>query len=385
MSFTHQNHYVSVWYQKGFLYDTIKEQKFYYLDLSPTIIAHPDGRAFSKSALRRLGPKNCFYETDLYTTKFASWESDEIERKFFGPIDVNGHKAIEYFCDFKLCDGVHKAWEDLMLYMDAQVFRTPRGLDRLATERDMESQRGRLFTMQALSHVHITMWSECIWEIWDCSAGDLIISDNPVTFFNRNLFPGARECRYPLEPSLGWLGTQTLFPLRRDRLLVLTHLQWARDPSYNPKKSRVNTRAFSTAMFNLEDIISHRSLTLDQIHAINYIIKTRACRYVAAVNKDDLFPEKFLKTTHWSKLGGEDFLIPDPRDLVFSTGTLVGYADGSSWGADEYGRPYSDNRKKDKNYQREWDACQRRKVEWDKKYGLSSRRPPRFKKLFNDN
>jgi hypothetical protein len=36
---------------------------------------------------------------------------------------------------------------------------------------------------------------------------------------------------------------------------------------------------------------------------INYITKKRAYRYVAAAEKEWLYPERYLPTTHWNKLG----------------------------------------------------------------------------------
>ena len=45
---------------------------------------------------------------------------------------------------------------------------------------------------------------------------------------------------------------------------------------------------------------------------INYIIKTRAYRYVAAVEKDWLFPESRIGTKRWDKLGNGYLLMPDP-------------------------------------------------------------------------
>jgi hypothetical protein len=104
------------------------------LDLKPDVIVDSKGRKHTKTALRRWGPPSCFFEDDLYTTRFGHWESTEIEQKFFGKIDNNGRKAVEYFADFQHPSADKDALYALLPYMSVQKLRTPKGLDNLAGE-----------------------------------------------------------------------------------------------------------------------------------------------------------------------------------------------------------------------------------------------------------
>src|SRR5260221_3744930 len=94
------NHYVPVWYQKRFLPSGQKDQEIFYLDLNPGTFVDPRGISHARKAQRRQGFKYCFAESDLYTTHFGSTESTAIEQHFFGDIDRNGRRAVDYFTTF---------------------------------------------------------------------------------------------------------------------------------------------------------------------------------------------------------------------------------------------------------------------------------------------
>lgn len=371
MSFTHRNHYVPEWYQKRFLPDG--GGKYFLLKLHPKVTKLPKGRSWTETSCNQWGPPRCFYENDLYTTRFGTAENDDIETQLFGRIDSDGKAAVEHFTDYHFDARAEQALHDLMDYMDAQVLRTPRGLARIRKMTHSSDHNLSLLAMQQIRQLHQTMWLECVWEVIDCGGSgiDLLASDNPVTFYNRAIFPGARECAFPLEPDLALLGTQTLFPLRKDKLLVLTHLQFGRDPSYSPTTTRINPRYFASTFFDMRSVITgSRKLDAEAVLKVNHIIKSRAHQFVAASTKEDLFPEKELGTTHWSKLGEREFLLPDPREIGFSTAILAGYDDGRpAWGQDEYGRAPRRNEMEDPNRARECQALHRRQKEWDTRCG----------------
>jgi hypothetical protein len=58
-------------------------------------------------------------------------ETRELERAFFGTVDLRGKAAVEYFSGFNHTSASGCALEDLMLYMSTQKLRTPKGLDWL--------------------------------------------------------------------------------------------------------------------------------------------------------------------------------------------------------------------------------------------------------------
>ena len=71
----------------------------------------------------------------------------------------------------------------------------------------------------------------------------------------------------------------------------------------------------------------------------------------------------------WNKLGDQFFLMPDPRRVRFTTQVLVGYADGSATGQDEYGRAPQDTKEKQHLRDLEFVAFEKHKQAWDTRFG----------------
>src|SRR5712672_4799535 len=130
---SHVHHYVPKWYQRRFL--KAGQFQFYYLDLYPDTVVN-NGHEYRRQHVLRWGPDRCFYKDDLYTLSFGNLTSDDVERHFFGVLDNRGRHSVEFFGEYA---GLSKAAKDnvpglfqvLPQYMDAQRFRTPRGLDYL--------------------------------------------------------------------------------------------------------------------------------------------------------------------------------------------------------------------------------------------------------------
>nr|MCH9765410.1 DUF4238 domain-containing protein [Alphaproteobacteria bacterium] len=75
------NHYVPEWYQKRFLPNG--QGKQWYLDLRPEKITK-NGHTYLRRELLHWGPRKCFAQDDLYTTRWGSIENRDIEKFFFG-------------------------------------------------------------------------------------------------------------------------------------------------------------------------------------------------------------------------------------------------------------------------------------------------------------
>jgi hypothetical protein len=114
------------------------------------------------------------------------------------------------------------------------------------------------------------------------------------------MFPS--EWTYPDDPNLKQIGTRTLFPLTPDCCLIITHLQLARDPWSTPTEYRENARYYDQTIKHLGDIQFNRELDEDEVLRINYILKRRATRYIAASTEEWLYPEKRVSTTEWKNL-----------------------------------------------------------------------------------
>jgi hypothetical protein len=372
---SHVHHYVPRWYQRRFL--KTGQFKFHYLDLRPDTVVS-SGRKYQRRALLHWSPDRCFYRDDLYTLRLGNWTNDDFEKRFFGPIDTYGRHAVQLFGDFaglKKCfaqnsdgKGVREAFSILPQYMDAQRFRTPRGLQFLQSMVKAKDPNQTLMAMQYLYRFHTTMWTEGVWEIARArqSRTKFIVTDEPVTFFNRRAYPS--EFAYPNDVGLEQIGTRTLFALGLDACLIITHLQLTRNPRRNPMESRVNARAYQQTMLKMTDVQFGRELDEDEVLRINYVLKRRATRYIAAAEEEWLYPEQRVSSKDWSKLDDDWFLLPNLYKVPFHSEILVGYNDGRVWAQDEHGRHPGDPKYKDpKLREEEWIRCQVAKREWGKK------------------
>jgi len=367
---SHAHHYVPEWYQRRFLPQG--QTNFFYLDLDPEIIKWSGGSHQLRS-VRRRGPDACFYVDDLYTLRFGAEETDEMERVFFGAIDNRGHDAVSRFAEYNgATDSIVKAFNSMVLYMGAQRFRTPRGLEnikRLARSADRYTvANAALITMADRFQEYTTMWSEAVWELVSAtqSPTKFIVTDNPVTFYCKIVFPS--EWTYPHDVNLKQIGTRTLFPLGSDSCLVITHLQLVRNPWSTPTMFRENARSYDRTLKHLGEIQYGRELEEDEVVRVNYILKRRATRYVAAAEEAWLYPERRLSATDWAGLDDDWFLLPHLWRVSFTTGIMAGGGKSRPFACDEYGfKPWDFRYQDTRRREAEWETFERAKRDWAKK------------------
>ncbi len=333
------NHYVPQWYQKRFIPDG--QHEFFYRDLAPPSFRDSKGRSHPVNDVRRQGPRRCFFESDLYTRYLGEQPSSEIERIFFGRIDRLGKLAVEAASDFSVKNLLTKnRLNDLLSYMGAQKLRTPKGLGWIALQARSNNRDDILGLMAQNRRMYSAIWSECVWLIADASLSPtrFILSDHPVTVYNRRCGPSSTWCRDFNDPDVLSHATQTIFPLSLDKVLLLTNLSWAVNPYQNPMELRPNPLLARTGIFNAMDVQTERHLDEREVLEINFIIKSRALRYIAAGEKEWLFPERHVSKAQWAEFGNGYLLMPDPRVLNVGRTSYIGFDDGRSYAADEYGR-----------------------------------------------
>jgi hypothetical protein len=334
------NHYVPEWYQKRFALPGNRSNEHYYLDLNPRRFVDSKGSTHYENAIRKLGFGHCFAEEDLYTTNFNGIESRDIEKIFFGEIDRNGRSAVDYFSTFQHPSIDHEAYRWMMLYMSTQKLRTPKGLAWLADQVKASNKMTVLRAMLKLQQLHCAIWAECIWSIADASqsATKFIISDHPVTVYNRICGPRSQRCRGFNDPEIWLNGTHTIFPLSYEKVLILTNLSWVRNPYQSETKSRPNPNPFRSAIFKYSDIQTMRQLSEQEVIEINYVIKRRSYRYLAAAKKEWLYPEEQVSSKKWNEYGYGYLFMPDPRPVNLGGEIVIGHNDGTASWYDEYGR-----------------------------------------------
>lgn len=332
---TRNNHYVPQWYQRGFL--APGQSRLFHLNLNPDRVTQPDGRKVTLRAVHERATKQCFVEYDLYTTHFGPIINDEVEKYLFGVIDDKGAKAVRAFALGNHAD-VHESFQDFFEHLAAQKLRTPKGLDWIRSCYGTLGQVELMVEMQALRLMHCTMWVEGVREIVSAQDSDVkfIVTDHPVTVYNAAMAPATKQCAYPQEPLVAALGSQTVFALDANTCLILTHLEYAKNPDQlDLSWPRTNARHLSPGMSRTDNFIRDRRLNRDEVIAINHLLKSRAKRYIAAADKTWLYPDREFDGS-WAQIA--KVLRPQADLWRFGGETYVGYKDGTSGYWDEHGR-----------------------------------------------
>ena len=333
---TRNNHYVPQWYQRGFL--TSESNELVYLDLSPDTKKLPDGRVITMNSRSSRPTSKCFCQRDVYTTFFGDDINDGIERILFGQIDDSGARAI---CSYIDNDprGWHEHFTQLFTYISSQKIRTPKGLDWINCHYANLNQNDLMKEMEAIRNLHCTLWTEGVREIVSAESSTVkfIISDHPVTVYNYACAPNNEQCKYPNDPSIQFKGTQTLFPLNQNYCLILTNLEYAQDPkNQNPLEKRTNAQYERDSVVRTDAFIRKRRLKNNEVSAINFILKSRSRRYIAASKEEWLYPEKAI-THGWHELNM--ITLPSDNELFGFGGELfVGHKDGGVYYQDAFGR-----------------------------------------------
>lgn len=335
-----RNHYVPVWYQKRFFPAGQTSREFFYLDLRPPFLDLGGGAIQVSSGLSRRGPKKSFVEPDLYTRFIGTEPNTDVEQQFFGEVDDRGKAAIEAFGNFSYQPAALENLRVLLIYMVTQKLRTPKGMkwieDTAGVGRDAV-----LAAMIENRRLFQSIWMECVWHIADArdSETKFVLSDHPVTVYNRACDPRSAYCADFQDPDIRLHGTHTLFPLSLDKIMILTNLSWVRNPYQSARAVRPNPVLQRAAMFNFMDIQVDRHLSEREVREINLVIKRRAWRYVAAAQEEWLYPERYLEDPHWARFGDGYLMMPEPR--LVSGGAVqmyAGYDSGRVIATDEYGR-----------------------------------------------
>lgn len=333
------------WHQKGFM----AERDNQLCHLTRREISLPDGELKIFNAKKWHTPAQRFYEVDLYSIFFGTEVNDEIEQKLFGPIDDNGSKSIRAFLTDDQSQWHHN-FEDLFTYLDAQKLRTPKGLDWIKSKYPKLTQTQLMVEMQSLRTIHCTLWAEGVRELVSASNSEVkfIVSDHPVTIYNYACSPDSELCRYPNDPDITLKGSQTIFPLDKNRCLILTNLEYAQDPeNVNPLEQRTNAIRMRRSMVSTINFINTRELTENEVTQINHIIKSRAKTSVAAGREEWLYPENSV-TCDWAEL--RYVLLPPSNQLYGFGGEMFAkFEDGTVHYQDAFGRTTRPNEFLNKN------------------------------------
>lgn len=333
-----KNHYVPVWHQTGF---RLNETDNWLLDISAPRL-RPDGTPIVLRPCRRPA-KSSFWENELYVTRFGEVINDEVETVLFQEIDNYGADAVRAFVGGDE-QAMHYQLKSLLSYLGAQKLRTPKGLAWIQAHYPALSKVELLTELQHLRHMFGTLWAESVREIVSAESSEVkfLITDHPVTMFNAVLPEDAPQFADPMDPPLTWNGTQTLFALDANNLLILTHVAFAKDPDrVEASAKRINARYFGDALMRTDALIRTRHLTTDQVIAVNRWLKYRARRYIAAAESDWLYPEAHGR----SEPGALAQLLRPPSDGLWHYGgeIYIGYEDGSHGYRDQYGRTSTDH------------------------------------------
>ncbi len=268
-----------------------------------------------------------------------------VERQFFGLLDDRAAKSIDFLVtgSFAPTNDYYK-W--FLRYLSVQKMRTPKGLDWLRSFGTyaigpMVTPEALMSTLAAIGEMHITTWAESVWEIVKAPLPEVgfILTDHPVTAFNLKAYPGSKLVRYPLDPVIELRGTRTLFAMDAEHCLILSNQEFVEAPRvHSALKSRSNARSFGFTFFSPIHIERGRTLSVEEANSINFILKKRAKRYIAAPTGAWLEPERHLRSQGWARL--DTTLQPKHPTLIKEI--WADYSDGSRVALDRLGRPITD-------------------------------------------
>jgi uncharacterized protein YchJ len=229
-------------------------------------------------------------------------------------------------------------FQTLFEYIDIQKIRTPKGLDWLRTQYPTLTQNELMFEVQGIRMMHCTIWTEGVREIVSAEDADVkfIISDHPVTIYNHAAPPEVQACAHPNDPTIALKASQTIFPFTRNFCLILTNLEYAQDPSTSPLDKRTFARNYRQSMARTDAFIRTRRLSSQEVARINYVLKARARRYIAAGRKEWLYPDKSVSEP-WAELR-KTFLPPKNELWHFGGEMFAQFKDGHVYYQDEFGR-----------------------------------------------
>ncbi|MGO4665491.1 DUF4238 domain-containing protein [Bosea sp. 2RAB26] len=336
MSKTRNNHYVPQWYQEGFFEPGRSSLAF--VDMTPDRKILPDGRVITQNGAWNDTPTSkAFVQRDLYSTFFGTSVNDEIERRLFGNIDGRGSQAVRAFAGTDVGEW-HNHFQTFFEYLDIQKIRTPKGLDWLRAQYPKLSQNELMYEMQGIRMMHCTIWVGGVREIVSAENSDVkfIFSDHPVTIYNHAIPPTHAMGAYPLDPGIALRASQTIFPLNRDLCLILSNLEYAKDPSTGPLEKRTFARNYRQSMTRIDAFIRTRKLTAQEVSHVNFVLKSRARRYIGGGRKEWLYPEKTVSQP-WAEL--RKTLLPPKNELFHFGGEMFAqYESGHVHYQDEFGR-----------------------------------------------
>jgi hypothetical protein len=141
-----------------------------------------------------------------------------------------------------------------------------------------------------------------------------------------------------VDPDIRFHATHTIFPLSLEKILILTNLSWVRNPYQKEIAMRPNPIFSRGAIMNFMGIQILRTLSKQEDREINFIIKARTRRFVAAGREEWLYPDRYVSKSEWRNYGHGYLLMPDPRDVHYGGEIIMGFKDGSTTAFDAYGR-----------------------------------------------
>jgi hypothetical protein len=123
-------------------------------------------------------------------------------------------------------------------------------------------------------------------------------------------------------------------------------------------------------MFNFLEIQTHRTLSEQEVQQVNFVLKQRAYRYIAAPEESWLYPERVVSKSDWAEFGDGILFLPDPRPLTPTSQYTMGYTDGTSEVLDSFGRgPHDPDFDSAQLLRDEWLALRRTQAMFASRFG----------------
>jgi len=201
----------AVWYQKRFLPSGQRDKELFHLDLKPDILT--DSRAVPHEARdpsAGVSPLLCCQRSLHGLVWFSRINGDRATLHWAAGRERPREHRLSHAFRGPVCQP-GRVPKRLRVHEHSEAAHAE-GLGWLKSRVGTKDRDTVLRRMLQLRQLHCVVWTECVWLIADASQSEtkFIVSDHPVTVYNRRCGPRSIWCRGFNDPDIWLHGIQAM-------------------------------------------------------------------------------------------------------------------------------------------------------------------------------